>query len=270
MAFNYSIVSPGDDILAAHSNNLFDDIKAAHHQETGGTLLVNADLDAAAAIAYSKLNLTGSIVNNDINAAAAIAWSKISKTGSNITDLDTYLHNSLQTLQGGTSGQYYHLTSTQHTNLTTYDAELAAFFAATDITGAEAEELTDGSETTLHSHAISGVVVGGGQRTTVEGSGDEDVSLSFNPSLVILLAECPSYDCTSVGFSDGTNNYALSVYATATGQEINSSNSIYLRDGGSVLRWNATASFPGSNILRLAFTVNSAANNCNYAYLALR
>jgi hypothetical protein len=40
-------------------------------------LLVNANIDAAAAISYSKLNLTNSIVNADINASAAIAGSKL-------------------------------------------------------------------------------------------------------------------------------------------------------------------------------------------------
>ena len=39
--------------------------------------LVNADINASAAIAYSKLNLTTSIVNGDINASAAIAYSKL-------------------------------------------------------------------------------------------------------------------------------------------------------------------------------------------------
>lgn len=39
--------------------------------------IVNADVNAAAAIAYSKLNLAGSIVNADINAAASIAYAKL-------------------------------------------------------------------------------------------------------------------------------------------------------------------------------------------------
>lgn len=39
--------------------------------------VVNADVDAAAAIAYSKLNLATSIVNADVAAAAAIAASKL-------------------------------------------------------------------------------------------------------------------------------------------------------------------------------------------------
>lgn len=41
----------------------------------------NADIAAAAAIAYSKLNLAASIVNTDIGAAAAIAYSKLNLAG---------------------------------------------------------------------------------------------------------------------------------------------------------------------------------------------
>jgi len=43
---------------------------------TSGTI-VNADVDASAAIVYSKLDLTDSILNADINTAAAIARTKI-------------------------------------------------------------------------------------------------------------------------------------------------------------------------------------------------
>lgn len=41
----------------------------------------NTKISATAAIAYSKLSLTGSIVNADINAAAAIAYSKLASLG---------------------------------------------------------------------------------------------------------------------------------------------------------------------------------------------
>lgn len=39
--------------------------------------IVNADVNASAAIAYSKLNLSGAILNADINSSAAIAYSKL-------------------------------------------------------------------------------------------------------------------------------------------------------------------------------------------------
>lgn len=41
-------------------------------------------------------------------------WTSIDFTGSNITDLVTRAHNNLQSFQGGTAGEYYHLTSAQH------------------------------------------------------------------------------------------------------------------------------------------------------------
>jgi hypothetical protein len=44
--------------------------------------IVNANVDAAAAIAYSKLNLAVSILNADVAVGAAIAYSKLALTGS--------------------------------------------------------------------------------------------------------------------------------------------------------------------------------------------
>ena len=41
--------------------------------------LVNADINSAAAIAYSKLNLAGSLVNADLSATAAIADTKLAQ-----------------------------------------------------------------------------------------------------------------------------------------------------------------------------------------------
>lgn len=58
----------------------------------GLAYLTNADVNAAAAIAYSKLNLAGGIVNADVNAAAAILGSKISFTrpsGARLTSTGT-------------------------------------------------------------------------------------------------------------------------------------------------------------------------------------
>lgn len=49
--------------------------------------IVDADVNASAAIAYSKLNLTGSLVNADVNASAAIAYSKLALTNS-LVDAD--------------------------------------------------------------------------------------------------------------------------------------------------------------------------------------
>jgi len=80
--------------------------------------ILNADISASAAIAYSKLDLSNSIVNTDINSSAAIAGSKISPdfgsqdiqtsgslllgTGSNVIERN-YLHN--ETLTASSTSQ---------------------------------------------------------------------------------------------------------------------------------------------------------------------
>lgn len=49
--------------------------------------ITNTEIASGAAIAYSKLSLSGSIVDADVNSSAAIAWTKISKSGSSLADL---------------------------------------------------------------------------------------------------------------------------------------------------------------------------------------
>ncbi len=103
--------------------------------------------------------------------AAQILWTQIDKTGSNLTDIETRRHRDLQDLQGGTTAEYYHLTSSQHTIA-------AGLLIATDITGAEAETLTDGSNAdALHAHAVGvvdmdGVLLTSADTLVTDGSGN--------------------------------------------------------------------------------------------------
>ena len=61
---------------------------------------------------YEKLR---TIVNQG---AVSVLWSNINFTGSNITDLATRDHSDLTSLQGGSSGQRFHLTTAQHAEAT--------------------------------------------------------------------------------------------------------------------------------------------------------
>jgi hypothetical protein len=61
---------------------------------------------------YEKIR---TIVNEG---SISVLWANINFSGSNLTDLASRAHNNLQSLQGGTAGEYYHLTNTQHTRAT--------------------------------------------------------------------------------------------------------------------------------------------------------
>ncbi len=59
----------------------------------GSAEILNAEIHAAAAIAYSKLNLTGAVKAADIEAAAAIPLSKLVNTVASMSDLTNALIN---------------------------------------------------------------------------------------------------------------------------------------------------------------------------------
>ncbi len=52
-----------------------------------------------------------------LTAAGQVLWDSISFTGSNLTDIETRNHDDLQNIQGGASGDNYHLTSAEKTGL---------------------------------------------------------------------------------------------------------------------------------------------------------
>ena len=56
-------------------------------------------------------------VRTEINNAGTIEWSNIDFTGSDITDIVTRNHNNLSSIQGGTAGEYYHLTAAEYANV---------------------------------------------------------------------------------------------------------------------------------------------------------
>lgn len=52
------------------------------------------------------------------NVVGQIAWSRIDTSGSSLSDISTRNHNLLSAFDGGSSGEYYHLTNSQHKSLT--------------------------------------------------------------------------------------------------------------------------------------------------------
>lgn len=70
LTFNGSVVIPGT-VGAANT------VLTSNGTSPVWATIVNANVNASAAIAYSKLTLTGSILNADISASAAIAFSKL-------------------------------------------------------------------------------------------------------------------------------------------------------------------------------------------------
>lgn len=52
-----------------------------------------------------------------VSQTGSVPWAVVDKSGSKLSDIVTRTHNTLQSIQGGMSGSYYHLTATEHAAL---------------------------------------------------------------------------------------------------------------------------------------------------------
>ncbi len=141
--------------------------------------LVNANVDAAAAIAYSKLNLATSIVNADISGSAAIAYSKLNLATS-IVNAD---------INGSAAIAYSKL-------------NLANSLVAGDLTG--------GSVTLAKLHsgvAPSHVIKFGAQYTTVGGAAAEAITVTGAAATDLAFVRL---------VNDGTANVTISSWAVTS------------------------------------------------------
>lgn len=92
-------------------------------------------------------------------AAGTVPWANVDKAGSNITDIATRMHNNLQSVQGGTTSEYYHLTAAQHSALTAGPHnDLSGLQGGTTseyyhLTATQYTDLTDAGDSSLHYHA---------------------------------------------------------------------------------------------------------------------
>ena len=59
-------------------------------------------------------------LRNYVATSGSVPWYIINFAGSNITDIASRSHQQLQALQGGTSGEMYHLTSSQYSRINNY------------------------------------------------------------------------------------------------------------------------------------------------------
>lgn len=52
-----------------------------------------------------------------LSTSGSVSWDLVNKAGSSIADIVNRAHNLLTSIQGGTAGEYYHLTAAQHASL---------------------------------------------------------------------------------------------------------------------------------------------------------
>jgi hypothetical protein len=144
------------------------------------------------------------------NGTGTIAWALVDKTGSNITDIATRAHNNLQSAQGGTSGERYHLTQAEHTSLTTLATAAAGTWTPTltNVTNLDA------------STAYEGQYVRFGSTVTCSGKVDVDPTAAAATELGISLPIASNFaateQCAGVGQTPAVAQESVAILADAT------------------------------------------------------
>ena len=144
------------------------------------------------------------------NGTGTVAWALIDKTGSNLADLATRDHASLQSMQGGATGERYHLTAAQHTNLTG---------AGTITSGTYTPTLT-GVTNVAASTAYQCQYLRVGATVHVSGKVDVDPTAAAATELGISLPVASNFgateDCAGVGMMPAVSREATAVLADTT------------------------------------------------------
>lgn len=182
---------------------------------------------------YTLLSTTGSV-----------AWSQINKSGSSISDLQNHNHDLLSSLQGGTSGEYYHLTAAEHATLVANDVKYGAFHSNTSQTAAAAN--TAYAMTYDTTDYNNGVTVASSSRLTVANAGLYNVQFS---------CQFTNTDSTDHDISIWLRKNGADVVATNTMLDIPSKHGS--TNGHVVAAWNFFIQLSASDYVELVWSTDS-------------
>jgi len=170
-------------------------------------------------------------LRNYVSTSGSVPWFIINFAGSNITDIASRSHNNLQTLQGGTSGEMYHLTAAQYASL-----GIGAHNALNGIQGGTATEryhLPQISHDQVVAKAFPDLKIGnvsGGNYTNISSAGTISLignasgwaDLRVEPVIKIAGVNDPTYTAwfTNGAGSRGVFLYNFTDVITASEKEI--------------------------------------------------
>lgn len=100
-------------------------------------------------------------LRNFIQTSGSVPWSVVNKAGANITDIPLRAHNNMQSLQGGTSGSYYHLVRALSGNTTFDFPNIGAVATSTTTVGVSGAQVGDSVIVTPSTALEAGLVVYG-------------------------------------------------------------------------------------------------------------
>jgi hypothetical protein len=163
-------------------------------------------------------------LRNYISTSGSVPWYIINFAGSNITDLATYLHNSLQGLQGGAANEKYHLTSAENTALTnsTQNTWTPAFTNLTVVSGTGGATYAGRYSRIGRTVFYTVTITCTGTATTASTAGSTYCTLPIGASYddTVTIANAATGLGLGTGYLDSTNDRCYPCTWVATGNKI--------------------------------------------------
>lgn len=159
-----------------------------------------------------------------VSTSGSVPWYVINFAASNITDIATRDHDSLQSIQGGTSGEHYHLTSAQSTALayTTHDLWTPFFTNLTVVPGTGDVTYAGRYSRIGRTVFYTVILTCTGTATSAAVAGTTYCDLPVGPTTddVVVVANKNTKLGLGTGYLDSTNDRCYPCSWTATGDTI--------------------------------------------------
>lgn len=179
-----------------------------------------------------------------LSTSGSVAWSLIDKTGSSIADLANHSHNILTSLQGGTTGEYYHLTAAEHATLVANDIKYGAWHSSTTQTATANTATVMTLDTTDYSN---GCVLQSGSQLKVTDAGLYNIQFSAQ----LTSTDTSIHDVSIWLRKNGTN-------VAATNSMVSVPNSHGGVNGHSLPAWNFFIQLAANDYVELVWSTDSA------------
>lgn len=179
-----------------------------------------------------------------LNTSGSVSWALVNKAGSSIADLQNKNHDLLTGLQGGTSGEHYHLTAAEHATIASTDTKYGAFHHSSSITAAAVN--------TAYALPLN---------TTDYTNG---VSIASTSHIVAATAGMYNLQFSAQLTNTDTTNHEVSIWLRKNGTDVTSSNSFVSvpnshggSDGHLLPAWNFFIQLSAGDYVELMWCTDS-------------
>lgn len=158
-----------------------------------------------------------------ISTNGSVPWYVINFAGSNITDIATRNHDSMQSIQGGTAGEHYHLTAAELSTIASVNGTWTPTFTSLTVVNGTGGATYSGRYSKMGRtvfYTVKIVCTGTATTTSTAGTTYCDLPIAATQDDTVDVANATTRLAVGSGYLDSTNDRCYPSAWTATGNTI--------------------------------------------------